>query len=80
MKVGGVRSDVHVTVLEVVAVFPQASIAVKVLVWDFVQTPLTAPSLCVIVGDPHASVAEADPSAALISLATGSISIGDRKC
>ena len=29
---GGVRSDVHVTVLEVVAVLPQASMAVKVLI------------------------------------------------
>ena len=31
---GGVRSLVHVTVLETVAVLPQPSFAINVLVWD----------------------------------------------
>ena len=33
-KVGGVRSLVHVTILDVVAVLPQPSVAVNVLVCD----------------------------------------------
>ena len=58
----------HETVLEVVAKFPQASIAVNVLVCEKVQPVVTTvASLCVTVGIPHASVAVAVPSAALIS-------------
>ena len=69
---GGVTSAVQVTVLEVVAVLPQASTAVKVLVWvNEHPVELTAPSLWLIVGEPQASVAVAEPRAALISDAVG---------
>jgi hypothetical protein len=69
---GGVRSEVQVTVLEVVALLPQASIAVNVLVCERLH-PLepTIPSEEFIVGIPHASVADAVPRAALISAAVG---------
>jgi hypothetical protein len=63
VKVGGVLSSVHVTVLEVVAVLLQASLAVNVLVSERSQTLLTTkPSDDVIVTAPHASVAVAVPS------------------
>jgi hypothetical protein len=66
--VGGVISTVHVTVLEVVAVLLQASLAVNVLVCEREQTLLmTNPSLAVIVVEPHASVAVAVPNAGVIS-------------
>lgn len=39
VKVGGVRSAVHVTVRDVVDVLPQASLAVNVLVCD-IEHPL----------------------------------------
>jgi hypothetical protein len=69
---GAVRSSVHVTVLVSVAVLPQASVAINVLVCDLLQDVLTiAPSLDVTVGAPHASVAVAEPSAALIAAAEG---------
>ena len=46
--------------------------AVNVLVCDLEQpVELIAASLCVIVTAPHASVAEAEPSAVLISDAAG---------
>ena len=68
MNVGGFGAVAHVTVLDVVAVLPQASIAVNVLVCVALQLVVeTSPSLCVTVGLPHASVAVAEPSAALIS-------------
>src|SRR6266496_1777637 len=69
--VGGVLSLVHVTVLEAVAVLPQASVAVNVLVCDWAQVPLTGPSLDVTVGVPQASVAVADPSAASMAADDG---------
>ena len=70
--VGGTRSLVHVTVLEAVAVLPQASLAVNVLVWEEVQLVLTTvPSEEVIVTGPHASVAVALDKAAVISEAKG---------
>src|SRR4030095_4137479 len=70
--VGGVLSEVHVTVLEAVAELPQASTAVNVLVCDLEQLVLfIIPSLDVTVGVPHASVAVAVPRAALISEAAG---------
>ena len=70
--VGGVTSLVHVTVLEVVAVLPQASTAVNVLVCDEEQLLLcTEPSANVIVGEPQPSVADAEPRALVISLAVG---------
>ena len=63
VKVGGVRSTIHVTVLEVVDELLQASIAVNVLVSERSQPLLTIePSDDVIVTAPHASVAVADPS------------------
>ena len=68
---GGVRSSVHVTVLDAVDVLPHASIAVKVLVCDLKQLPLTEPSLDVTVGVLQASVAVAVPNAPFISPADG---------
>ena len=62
----------HVIVLDAVAVLPQASLAVNVLVWEREQLLLVIlPSLEVIVVLPHASVAVAVPSAAVISAADG---------
>jgi hypothetical protein len=70
--VGGVKSSVHVTVREVVDVLLQASLAVNVLVCDLEHVLLLIlPSFCVIVTAPQASVAVAEPSARLISEATG---------
>jgi len=67
-----VLSNVHVTVLDVVEVLLQASLAVNVLVWDLPQLLLCkAPSENVTVVGPHASVAVAVPSAAVISVAAG---------
>src|SRR5512145_993362 len=69
---GGVRSEVHVTVLDVVAVLPQPSTAVNVLTCVTVQVEVVAgASEEVMVTGPHASVAVAVPSAALISDAVG---------
>ena len=72
---GGVTlSAVHVTVLEAVAELPQPSTAVNVLVlgYSIQQLVVTAgASEEVTVRVPHASVAVAVPSAALISEATG---------
>ena len=70
---GAVRSSLaHVIVLDAVAVLPQASLAVHVLVCER-EHPLlvTLPSFEVIVVLPQASVADAVPSAALISAAVG---------
>ena len=70
--VGGLGALIHVTVLEVVAVLPQASTAVNVLVCDAEQEDVdTVPSVTVIVGVPQASEALAEPSPALISEAAG---------
>src|SRR5207342_765960 len=71
VMVGGTRSEVQVTVLNVVAVLPQASIAVNVLVCVCVHVPVTGPSVNETVGAPQASVAVAVPSAASISAAAG---------
>jgi len=69
---GAVISAVHVTVLESVAVLPQASVAINVLVWDLLHDVLTIlPSLDDTVGIPQASVAVALPNAALIAAAEG---------
>jgi hypothetical protein len=69
---GAVLSDVHVIVLDEVAVLPQASLAVHVLVCEREQLLfVTLPSLELSVGVPHASVAIAVPRAALISPAEG---------
>ncbi len=66
--VGGVASEDHVTVLDAVAVFPQASVAVHVLVCDRAQpVDPTAPSDAVGVSAPlQLSEAVALPSAAFI--------------
>ena len=72
MITGAVISAVHVTVLVSVAVLPQASVAVNVLVCDLLHDVLTIfPSLDDTVGVPQASVAVALPSAALIAAAVG---------
>jgi hypothetical protein len=71
VMVGGTRSLVHVTVLDVVAVLPHASLAVNVLVCVWVHVPVAGPSVNVTVATPHASVAVAVPSAAVISEAAG---------
>ena len=72
MNTGGVRSSVQVTLLDVVAVLPHASVAVKTLVCDALQLDVViAPSTEVIVGVPQPSVAVALPSAASIAVATG---------
>ena len=68
VTVGGVKSNVQVAVRDVAAVFPHASVAVNVLVCER-RHPLlcTTPSDVVTVGLAHASVALAEPSAALIA-------------
>ena len=72
VKTGGVRSSVHVAVLDIVAVLPHASLAVKVLVCERLQPLLTTgPSLDMYDGTLHASVAVAPSSAAVIALALG---------
>jgi hypothetical protein len=69
---GGLGALVQVTVVEAVAVLPQASTAVNVLVSEAEQEVIdTVPSVIVIVGIPQASVAVAEPSAAVISEAEG---------
>ena len=63
---------IQVTVLEAVAVLPQASIAVNILVCEQLHDVVdTAPSVDVTVAVLHASVAVAVPRAALISAADG---------
>ena len=64
--VGGVLSLVQVTVLDAVAVLPQPSVAVHVLVCDLAHVPVTGPSTADNVKTPQASVAVALPSAASI--------------
>jgi hypothetical protein len=69
---GGIRSLVHDTVLTAVAVLPQPSTAVNILVLDDEQLDVdTAPSVNVIVVVLQPSLAVADPSAASISEAEG---------
>ena len=66
---GAVLSLVQLTVLVIVAVPPQASVALNVLTCERAQPLLvTGPSLEVTAGLPQAFVAVAVPSAALISL------------
>jgi len=67
---GAVTSSIHVTVRDVVDVLVQKSVAVNVLVCERLHPVLTTgPSLCVIVGTPHASVAVALLNA--LSMAVG---------
>ena len=65
VKPGGVTSSIHLTVLDVVDVFKQPSVAVNVLVIERLHPVLTTlPSDDVIfVIVPHASVAVAVPRA-----------------
>ena len=70
--VGGLGTLVHVTVVAAVAVLPQASTAVNVLVLEALHDVVDiAPSLDVIVAVLQPSEAVAVPSAALISEARG---------
>ena len=71
--IGAVTSNVHVTVLEFVPVFPQASVAVQVLVCDLEQPVLpTMPSDAVGVREPlQLSEAVAFPNVALIVAVVG---------
>jgi len=72
LNTGGAGSDVQFAVLDIVVVLPQASVAVNVLICVNVHPDvLTAPSLCVIVGEPQASDAVAVPNAALIAVEVG---------
>jgi hypothetical protein len=69
---GGVRSTVHVTVLIAVAELPQPSEAINVLTSEAAHAAeITGPSVNVTIGIPHAAVAVAEPSAAVISEAEG---------
>ena len=70
--VGGLGTLVHVTVVEAVAVLPQASMAVNVLVLEALHDVVViAPSLDDIVGVLQPSEAVAVPRAAAISEAEG---------
>jgi hypothetical protein len=72
IMVGGLGALSQLTVLDVVALLPQPSTAVNVLVCEDEQLVVDiAPSVAVILTVLHASVAVADPSAALISEAKG---------
>ena len=71
VSAGGVRSSVQVAVTDVVAVLPQTSVAVNVLVCDLIHVPVTGPLDDVTVGVPQASVAAALPSAASIAADDG---------
>ena len=69
---GGLGALNQVTVLVIVAELPQASTAVNVLDCEEEQVVVdTAPSVNVIVGELQPSVAEAEPSAAVISEVAG---------
>ena len=69
---GGLGVFVHVTVVEAVAVLPQASIATKVLVCEALQEVVDiVPSLAVTDAVPQPSVAVAVPRTAAISEAEG---------
>jgi hypothetical protein len=69
---GGIRSLVQLTVLDVVALLPQPSTAVNVLVLEDEQEVVdTTPSVNDTVVVLQASVAVADPRAASISEASG---------
>ena len=72
VNTGGIRSLVQVTVLVMVAVLPQASVAVNILVCEDEQLDVDiAPSVNVTVAVLQPSVAVADPRAASISEANG---------
>src|SRR5262245_29348110 len=69
---GPLRSRIHVTVAEAVAVLPQPSEAENVLVCDAEQEEVTTgPSVKLTAGTPQGAEAVAVPRAALISEAVG---------
>ena len=72
VSAGGVKSILHVTVLDVLEVLPHASLAFHLLVCERVHSlEITAPSLCVKVGVLQASLAVAVPNAATTVAAVG---------
>jgi hypothetical protein len=72
IMVGALGALSQLTVLDIVAELPQPSTAVNILVCEDEQLLVdTAPSVNVKVAVLHASVAVADPSAAVISEAKG---------
>ena len=72
ISVGVVTSAIQVAVLDIVAVLPQASVAVHVLVWDRKHPVVViAPSVEVTVGVPQSSVTVAVPSAPFIVAVDG---------
>jgi hypothetical protein len=73
VNAGGIRSLVQVTVLVMVAVLPQASTAVNVLVCDALQlaVDIVPSEEVILVTGPQASLAVALPNAAVISEAAG---------
>ena len=72
MNTGAVLPEVQVTVRDIVAVLPQPSVAVNVLVWEREQPSLvTLPSVDVIVGLPQPAVAVAPLRAVVIAPAPG---------
>src|SRR4030095_6173228 len=79
--VGAIRSTVQVTVVEVVAELPHASVAVHVLVVEYKHPCFfTGPSDGVGVTGPQLSLAVADPSAALMAAADGLHPAGSGVC
>ena len=72
VNAGGIWSLVQLTVLDTVAELPQASTAVNILVCEAEQEAVViVPSVNVTVVMLHASVAVAEPKAAVISEAEG---------
>ena len=71
MITGGVVLNDQLTVLDVVAVLPHASVAVHVRVCDCTQEPLTALVVTVRLTAPQASLAVALPRAASIAADDG---------
>ena len=68
---GGVTSTIHVAVRDAVAVLPQESVAVNVLLCDLKHAPTTGLSDEVNVNVPQAFIAVAEPRAASIAAAVG---------
>jgi len=75
--VGAILSLENCMVRDVVAVLPQASVAVNVLVCDLTQSPvMPLVDTFVTVAPPHASVAVADPRAASMAAEVGLHNVG----
>jgi hypothetical protein len=73
VNVGGVWSEVQLTVLVIVAELPQLSVAINVLICDTVQPEVVAVASeeVILVTVPQASVAVAEPRAPVIAAALG---------